>query len=115
MYSEEHTKDDISFFIKKLNQVIVETINWLVDYLRENNKKLVESKYHSLYIITGLIMARYDINAENLTVSKIIKKNEIEEKCLDIDTHIKEKWFLVENRHVGFFAKKLAELNDMKK
>ena len=115
LYSEEHTKDDISIFIKELNKVIVETINWLVDYVRENNKKLVESKYHSLYIITGLIMARYDIDAENLTISKIIKKSDIEEKCLDIDRHIKEKWFLDENRQVGFFAKKLAELNDMKK
>lgn len=115
LYSEEHTKDDISIFIKELNTVIVETIKWLVDYVRENNKKLVESKYHSLYIITGLIMARYDIDAENLTISKIIKKSDIEEKCLDIDRHIKEKWFLDENRQVGFFAKKLAELNDMKK
>ncbi len=115
LYSEGHTKDDISSFVKKLNEVIVETINWLVFYLCENDIKLIESKYHSLYIITGLIMARYDIDAESLTISKIIKKNEIEVECLDVDKHKKEKWFLDENRQVGFFAKKLVELNDMKK
>ena len=70
LYSEEHTKDDISIFVKKLNEVIVETINWLVSYLSDNNKNLIESKYHSLYLITGLIMARYDIDAESLTISK---------------------------------------------
>ena len=42
------------------------------------------------------------------------KIKEIEEECLDINRHIKEKWFLDENRQVGFFAKKLAELSDMK-
>lgn len=114
LYSEKHAKDDISNFVKELNKVIVETINWLVCYLRENDVKLIESKYHSLYIITGLIMAKYDICTENLTISKTIKKNEIETKCLDVDRHIKEKWFLDENRQVGFFAKKLAELNDLK-
>ena len=115
LYSEEHTKDDISIFVKKLNEVIVETINWLVSYLSDNNKNLIESKYHSLYLITGLIMARYDIDAESLTISKTIKKNEIEAECLDVDRHKKEKWFLDENRQVGFFAKKLIELNEMKK
>ena len=63
LYSEEHTKDDISIFVKKLNEVIVETINWLVSYLCDNDKKLIESKYHSLFLITCLIMARYDIDA----------------------------------------------------
>lgn len=115
LYSEGHTKDTISIFVKNLNEVIVETINWLVSYLRKNDKKLIESKYHSLYIVTGLIMARYDIDTENLTISKTIKKNEIEAECLDVDKHKKEKWFLDENRQVGFFAKKLLELNDMKK
>lgn len=115
LYSEEHTCDDISEFLKKLNEIIVEIINWLIVYLRENDKKLIESKYHSLYIVTGLIMARYDIDAESLIISDIIKNDKIEAECLDIDRHIKEKWFLDENRQVGFFAKKLSELNDMKK
>ena len=60
-------------------------------------------------------MARYDIDAESLTISKTIKENEIEAECLDVDRHKKEKWFLDENRQVGFFAKKLVELNEMKK
>ena len=55
-----------------------------------------------------------DIDAESLRISKVVKDNKIEENCLDIDRHIKEKWFLDENRQIGFFAKKLAELNDMK-
>ena len=115
LYSEEHTKDNISVFIHELNNVIIETIKWLIDYLSENNIVLIESKYHSLYIITGLIMAMYDINTEKLTISKTIQKNGIGEECLNIDKHIKEKWFLDENRQIGFFAKKLSELNDMKK
>lgn len=56
-------------------------------------------------------MSRYDIDVENLIISKTRK---IKEECLDINRHIKEKWFLDENRQVGFFAKKLAELSDMK-
>ncbi len=114
LYSKEHTKDDISEFVKKLNKIIVETINWLISYLSESDMELIESKYHSLYIITGLIMSRYDIDVENLIISKTRKIKEIEEECLDINRHIKEKWFLDENRQVGFFAKKLAELSDMK-
>lgn len=111
LYSKEHTKDDISEFVKKLNKLIVETIKWLISYLSESDMELIESKYHSLYIITGLIMSRYDIDVENLIISKTRK---IKEECLDINRHIKEKWFLDENRQVGFFAKKLAELSDMK-
>lgn len=114
LYSKEHTKDDISEFVKKLNKIIVETINWLISYLSESDMELIESKYHSLYIITGLIMSRYDIDVENLIISKTRKIKEIEEECLDINRHIKEKWFLDENRQVGFFTKKLAELSDMK-
>ena len=103
-----------SEFVKKLNKLIVETIKWLISYLSESDMELIESKYHSLYIITGLIMSRYDIDVENLIISKTRKIKEIEEECLDINRHIKEKWFLDENRQVGFFAKKLAELSDMK-
>lgn len=114
LYSKEHAKDNISIFVKELNKIIVKTIKWLVEYLSKNDINLIESKYHSLYVITGLIMARYDIDAESLRISKVVKDNKIEENCLDIDRHIKEKWFLDENRQIGFFAKKLAELNDMK-
>ena len=31
----------------------------------------IESKYHSLYIITGLIMSKYDIDAYNLKITSI--------------------------------------------
>ena len=31
----------------------------------------IESKYHSLYIITGLIMSKYDIDAYNLKITRI--------------------------------------------
>ena len=116
LYSKGHTVDDISLFVKGLNIIIIETINWLISYLSRRDIRLIESKYHSLYIITGLIMARYDIDTENLKISKSIKKNEkIEAECLDVNRHIKEKWFLDENRQVGFFARKLTELNDLKK
>ena len=114
LYSENHTKDKISKFVKKLNGIIVETINWLIYYLGDRSINLIESKYHSLYIITGLVMSKYDVDAENLKITSIEKIAEIEKECLDIDRHIKENWFLDENRQIGFFAKKLAELNDMK-
>ena len=114
LYSENHTKDKISKFVKKLNEIIVETINWLISYLGDRNINLIESKYHSLYIITGLVMSRYDIDAENIKITSIEKIAEIENECLDIDRHIKENWFLDENRQVGFFVKKLSELNNMK-
>lgn len=114
LYADGHERDKISYFLKELNQVIVETIKWLIDYLRDKNISLAESKYHSLYIITGLIMSRYNIEVASLSISKSLKKNNIEAKCLDINRHIKEKWFLDENRQIGFFVKKLAELNDLK-
>lgn len=114
LYSNNHTKRDISIFVKKLNEIIIQTINYLIDYLSHRNITLIESKYHSLYIITGLILSKYDIDAEKLKIESIEKIEEIENECLDINRHIKEKWFLDENRQVGFFAKKLAELNDLK-
>ena len=74
--------------VKKLNKIIVETINWLISYLSESDMELIESKYHSLYIITGLIMSRYDIDAENLMISKTEKIKGIEKECLDINRHL---------------------------
>ncbi|MFR1937304.1 MAG: DUF262 domain-containing protein [Lachnospira pectinoschiza] len=114
LYSDDHTKDEISMFVKRLNEIIVETINELISYLSGTDIKLIESKYHSLYIITGLIMSKYDIDAYNLKITSIGEIDKIKKECLDIERHIKEKWFLDENRQISFFAKKLLELNDMK-
>lgn len=114
LYSDDYTKDEISMFVKRLNEIIVETINELISYLSGTDIKLIESKYHSLYIITGLIMSKYDIDAYNLKITSIGEIDKIKKECLDIERHIKEKWFLDENRQISFFAKKLLELNDMK-
>ncbi len=114
LYSDDYTKNEISMFVKRLNEIIVETINELISYLSGTDIKLIESKYHSLYIITGLIMSKYDIDAYNLKITSIGEIDKIKKECLDIERHIKEKWFLDENRQISFFAKKLLELNDMK-
>lgn len=114
IYDDDHTVEEISYFIKKLNEIIIKTIYKLISYLKDNNLKLIESKYHSLYIITGLIMADYDINVHELAVNQIATVEEIESECLDIKRHIREKWFLDENRQLGFFVKKLDELRKMK-
>ena len=37
----------------------------------------IESKYHSLYIITGLIMSKYDIDAYNLKITSIGEMDKI--------------------------------------
>ena len=59
-------------------------------------------------------MSKYDIDAYNLKITSIGEIDKIKKECLDIERHIKEKWFLDENRQISFFAKKLLELNDMK-
>ena len=62
----------------------------------------------------GICCAKTQHKRDSLRKNLYDKIKEIEEECLDINRHIKEKWFLDENRQVGFFAKKLAELSDMK-
>lgn len=110
----EHKKTEISLFVKQLNKIIINTINMLIVYLQDNGLTLIESKYHSLYVITGVIMAEYDIDVEKLSINECPTVFEIRNECLDIKRHINEKWFLDENRQISFFAKKLEALKKRK-
>ena len=76
-----------------------------VDY-----KYSIESRYHSLYIVAGIIFSRYIVDAQNLTIEKMAENREIMSLCLDLKKHNKEKWFVDENRQISFFAAKVKEL-----
>ncbi|MDE5824304.1 MAG: hypothetical protein K2H91_06435 [Lachnospiraceae bacterium] len=57
----------------------------------------------------------YDIDVEHLTVEETEINSEIYHFCLDVEQHRKGRWFVDENRQVGFFNKKVAGLLERKK
>ncbi len=115
VYSDIEKKQKISKFINELNGIILEAIDTAIVKIKENNYKVIESKYHSLYILAGIIFANYDIDINNLVIKKSDVNLEIFDSCLDLEKHNKNKWFIDENRQVGFFNIKIEELLDMKK
>lgn len=105
----------ISQFINQLNQVIVEAVDAAIEKLKGYGKDLLESKYHALYILAGIIFSKYDIDGNELTVKQTKINKKIYDACMDIERHKREKWFVGENRQVGFFNIKIEDLRGMKK
>ncbi len=107
--------EKISHFVDQLNKIIIEAVDIAIEDLKKRKIDLLESKYHSLYILTGIIFSKYDIDAGSLTVKQTVLNKKIYDLCMDIDRHKKYKWFVDENRQVVFFNIKIEELLGMKK
>jgi len=107
----------ISQFINELNKVIIEAVDVAIKELekKDDDLDLLESKYHSLYVIAGIIFSKYDIDAERLIVTETELNQKVYQQSLDIKQHIKDKWFVDENRQVGFFNRQIENLLKMKK
>lgn len=104
----------ISRFVNELNKVIIKAADIAIEELKPLKHDVLESKYHSLYILAGIIFSRYDIDVSSLTAKETAVHQEICDLCLDIEQHIEDKWFVGENRQVGFFNKKISSLLDLK-
>lgn len=105
----------ISQFINELNKVIIEAVDTAIKELEKKDDDLLESKYHSLYVIAGIIFSKYDIDTERLIVTETELNQKVYQQSLDIKQHIKDKWFVDEYRQVGFFNRQIENLLKMKK
>lgn len=113
VYKQEDSAK-ISRFINQINQVILEALHQAVQELKRRNAGLLESKYHALYILAGIIFSKYDIHVETLTVTQTEENKKIYSISLDIEQHKKDKWFVGEKRQVGFLNIQLEKLLGMK-
>lgn len=105
----------ISNFIYKINEIILETIDSAILEIEKKGVTLTSSKYHSLYVIAGLVLSKYNIDLKNLTVEKTVVNHKILNETLDFTRQLNEKWFIDEKRQLGFFDKKIKDLVEMKK
>lgn len=106
-------EDKINAFILRLNDIIVEAVNEVIqriDSIFHENDYTIESKYHSLYILAGIIFSHYTIDMQHLEITKTEWNHKICDLCLDLKRHNKEKWFVDEKRQLGFFNSKIKEL-----
>lgn len=111
---KHNNNEEISKFINQVNKIIIEAVDIAIKELKKQTTEIFESKYHSLYILAGIIFSEYDINANNLTINKSVRNSRVYHACLDIENHVKNKWFIDENRQMGFFNIKIEELAGMK-
>lgn len=107
-------QDQINRFVHDLNRIILDAINTAIQKLAQSSCSVMETKYHSLYIIAGIVFSEYDIAAAELRIEKTAADNRILSKSLDLERHMDERWFMDENRQMGFFNKKIQELLIMK-
>jgi len=107
--------EKISQFINQLNQIIINAVDIAIEELTKRKIEILETKYHSLYILAGIIFSEYGIDVDNLTIKQTNVNKKIYDMCLDIERHKKYKWFVDENRQVGFFNIKIEELLGMKR
>lgn len=106
-------EDRINAFVSKLNSVVIDAVNEAVQIIGEACSKksyTIESKYHSLYILAGIIFSHYIIDAKKLSIVKTELNQQIRSLCLDLQRHNDEKWFIDEKRQMGFFNGKIKEL-----
>ncbi|MDE7205068.1 MAG: DUF262 domain-containing protein [Lachnospiraceae bacterium] len=107
--------DRISRFVNMLNKAVIRSVDIAIKELKQRDVGILESKYHSLFILAGIIFSMYDIDVEHLTVEETEINSEIYDFCLDVEQHRKGRWFVDENRQIGFFNKKIAGLLEKKK
>lgn len=107
-------QDQINRFVHDLNRIILDAIDTAIQKLAQSSCSVMETKYHSLYIIAGIVFSEYDIAAAELRIEKTAADNRILSKSLDLERHMDERWFMDENRQMGFFNKKIQELLIMK-
>lgn len=108
IYDPSHSQEEISHFIAKLNEIIVETVLYAIKYV--DASAMIESKYHSLYLLAGVLFSCYKIDGSRLKITNTECNKQILQLCLDLKKHQTEKWFIDENRQVGFFQSKIKEL-----
>lgn len=102
---------EISRFVRKINGIICESIEYAIDSVNNSGlSNIFVSKYHSLYVIAGIALSKYKIDAENLKIGKILPDKRRMALCTDFARHKKEKWFIDENRQISFFNNKMKEL-----
>lgn len=110
IFDKSHRPEEINLFIKKLDDIIVWAVDRFIREMRKSEYEVIESKYHSLYVLTGIIFAWYDIDGNNLRIKETKPNKNILSRCLNLEEHIKKRWFIDENRQVSFFNIKIQEL-----
>ncbi len=107
-------QDQINRFVHDLNRIILDAVDTAIQKLAGNSCSVMETKYHSLYIIAGIVFSEYDIDAAELHIRKTNVNSRIFEESLNLERHIEQRWFMDENRQMGFFNGKIGELLKMK-
>ncbi|WP_289284662.1 DUF262 domain-containing protein [Parablautia intestinalis] len=114
IFDKSHDKEKITLFIQKLNEIIVKAIDSFICEMRNSQYEVIESKYHSLYVLAGIVFAQYDIDGNHLWIKETKLNKDILSSCLNLEEHIKNRWFIDENRQVGFFNIKIQELTGLR-
>lgn len=114
VYSE-HQKEEINTFVGRLNRIICEAVATVIREVYRSGYELMDSKYHSLYVLAGIIFARYDIDAEALSIRETPLSSAVFHESLNLKMHMENQWFTGDNRQVSFFNIKIRELLDLKK
>ncbi len=115
IFDAGHDKEKINDFVRELDRVILEAANVFIHAVKKSGCEVIESKYHSLYVLAGIILAKYEIDGNNLRIRETEPNRSILDSCLNLEEHIKNRWFIDENRQVSFFNIRIQELNDLKK
>lgn len=111
IFTHQQKQDKINSFVMRINHIILDAIAESIQRVEHNY--CIESKYHSIYIIAGIIFSQYKIDMTSLEVIKTDVNKDILSLCLDLEKHNKEKWFIDEKRQIGFFNSKIKELLEM--
>lgn len=115
IYHDSHDLERISRFVNDLNRIIVDAVKIAAEHIKKAGVEMIDSKYHTLYVLTGIICSRYDVDPENLVVKETDINYAIFRECLDLKRHADNKWFTDENRQIGFFKIKVGEMMDLKR
>lgn len=110
LFDQSHDKGEITLFIQKLDDIIISAVDRFIREMRKSKYEVIESKYHSLYVLAGIIFAQYAIDGNNLRIKETELSGDILRSCLNLEEHIQNRWFIDENRQVSFFNIKIQEL-----
>ncbi|MDE6607682.1 MAG: DUF262 domain-containing protein, partial [Lachnospiraceae bacterium] len=80
---KHNDSEKISQFINQLNQIIINAVDSAIEELKKRKIDLLETKYHSLYILAGMIFAEYDIDVDGLNIRQTDFNKKLYDICMD--------------------------------
>lgn len=108
----KHGTIEVSQFVSEFNEIILDAIDDIIIEIEQVNWGYKINKYQAIYLIAGVIFSKYLFDFEKLTIECNSNVYDLRKTVFNFTKQKDEKWFVDENRQVGFLNQKIEQLKN---